>query len=99
MKYRKKPIVIEAYQMTRKRRLSIVDWPTWLIEAWNAPRNAPGVVYPTIAHTGDGTVTIGTLSGEILVDFGDWIIRGVQGELYACKPDIFDATYDAVEAG
>jgi hypothetical protein len=42
----------------------------------------------------DGNVFIPTLEGEMRADVGDWIIRGVQGEFYPCKPDIFDATYE-----
>ncbi|MDT2663020.1 hypothetical protein P7E02_24375 [Enterococcus hulanensis] len=44
-------------------------------------------------------LTIHTLEGSIYADIGDYIIRGVQGELYPCKPDIFEATYEAVEDG
>jgi hypothetical protein len=44
----------------------------------------------------DGAVEIATLEGVMRADPGDWIIRGVKGEFYPCKPDIFDATYEAV---
>ena len=43
-------------------------------------------------------LVIPTLEGDMLVSMGDWIIKGVKGEFYPCKPDIFDATYDPVEA-
>ena len=43
------------------------------------------------------TLTIQTLEGEMTANNGDWIIRGVKGELYPCKPDIFAATYDPVD--
>jgi hypothetical protein len=76
MKYRKKPVVVEAFQMTHEARVDNRDWPEWL----NAPLGT--------------TLSIGTLEGEMLVDFGDYIIQGVKGELYPCKPDIFEATYD-----
>ena len=96
MKYRKKPVVIEAFQMTKDRRCSgnATDWPDWLYDAWNAPREAPGSLYPTEEGTKDGTLSIGTLEGQHLVSWNDWIIQGVKGELYPCKPDIFEATYD-----
>lgn len=43
-------------------------------------------------------LVVHTLEGDMRADIGDWIIRGVQGEFYPCKPTIFDATYDKVEA-
>jgi hypothetical protein len=55
-------------------------------------------VYATHWHTegpaGDARVIISTLEGNMAADPGDWIIKGVKGEFYPCKPDIFDATYD-----
>ena len=42
------------------------------------------------------TMTIDTLEGTMTAEKGDWIIQGVQGEFYPCKPDIFEATYEAV---
>ena len=44
-----------------------------------------------------GTLMIRTLEGDMRVSYGDWIIRGVRGEFYPCKPDIFEATYEEVE--
>ena len=96
MKFRKKPVVIEAFQMTKETRVDNRDWPEWLNKAWNDDLGEPGSVFPTVAGTGDGTVSIGTLEGEMLVNFDDWIIQGVEGELYPCKPEIFAATYDKV---
>lgn len=98
MKYRKRPIIIEAFQMTRKRRIDNSQWPEWLHLAWQEERGNSGSAYPTIG-TGDvdGTISLMTLEGEHLVLWNDWIIRGVQGELYPCKPDIFELTYDQIE--
>lgn len=45
-----------------------------------------------------GYVSILTLEGRMRAECGDWIIKGVKGEFYPCKPDIFEATYDAIEA-
>lgn len=97
MRYRKKPVVIEAFQMTPERRGDNRDWPEWMNRAWQEERELPGSLYPTEAGTGDGTLSIGTLEGQHLVSWGDWIIRGVKGEIYPCKDDIFRMTYDAVE--
>lgn len=98
MKYRKKPVVIEAFQMTAARRADNTEWPHWLNEAWNQSRGDPGSVYPIEHGTGDGLLAIATLEGEHKVQWGDWIIRGIKGELYPCKPDIFAATYEEVGA-
>jgi hypothetical protein len=85
--YRKKPVVIEAF------RLGIDDMPDWFCEA----RTANTVT----THNEDGRwrggpdyAHIKTLEGDMRAEYGDWIIRGVKGELYPCKPDIFAATYE-----
>lgn len=100
MRYRKRPVVIEAFQMTEARRYDNSEWPEWLNAAWNMSEREPGCLF---CADGDGLIGPGknlcimTLEGVMAVSFGDWIIRGVQGELYACKPDIFEATYEQVE--
>lgn len=96
MNFRKKPVVIEAFQMTEGRRGDNIDWPNWLNVAWNKNHDEPGAVFPKNYPDSDGTdeLCIFTLEGVHLVQFGDWIIRGVKGELYPCKPDIFEATYE-----
>ncbi|MGH2621969.1 MAG: hypothetical protein ACRDHG_15575 [Anaerolineales bacterium] len=96
-KFRKRPVEIEAFQMTRQRRVDNSEWPEWLNRAWNEPAGAPGSLYPAEPGTGEGLLSIGTLEGEHLVGWEDWIIRGVQGELYPCKPDIFELTYEPVD--
>ena len=97
-KFRKKPVEIEAFQMTRERRSDNRDWPNWLNEAWNRDWPEPGAVscedFP--ASDGHDRLVISTLEGVHTVSWDDWIICGVQGELYPCKPDIFEATYDPV---
>jgi hypothetical protein len=95
LKFRKKPVVIEAFQMTEERRSNNFYWPQWLHKAWNVKREANGSLYPTDESVLGGTLSIGTLEGQHLVSWGDWIIQGVKGELYPCKPDIFEATYEA----
>lgn len=79
MKFRKKPVVIEAVQITD----STFDAPH------PNPEHIEGVIYDPVARC----VRIKTLEGEMRGDIGDWIIRGVKNELYPCKPDIFAATY------
>ncbi len=83
--YRKKPVKVEAFTMTRACENRRTDWPEWLREA-----QATGVLY-----TGDdGLFRIKTLEGDHTVSWGDVIIQGVEGELYPCKPGIFAKTYE-----
>lgn len=96
-KFRKKPIVIEAFQMTKKRRMDNSEWPNWLHYAWNHARNEPGALQRVdMSASLPDYLQIVTLEGLHLVSWDDWIIQGVQGEIYPCKPDIFAATYEAV---
>lgn len=87
--FRKKPVVIEAVQYTGET-VRVEDVPLWLIEA---------MFDRTVRVPKDDAVKelhIHTLEGVMTVSVGDWIIRGVKGELYPCKPDIFAATYEPV---
>lgn len=93
MRYRKKPIVIEAFQMTEARRWDNKDWPSWLNDAWNKDPGE-GAVFIDEDDPQRAALAIGTKEGVHRVSWGDWIIRGVAGELYPCKPDIFKMTYE-----
>jgi hypothetical protein len=91
--FRKRPVVIEAMQWDGTD-------DTWAALDWCGARP----VDVTKGRDDDGnkiteTVqAIGTLEGDMVVTPGDWIIRGVQGEFYPCKPEIFEATYEAVSS-
>jgi len=68
-----------------------------VIEAVQFKRDAPGATWPPeIWVDRDGTYWFDTLEGPLKVSDEDWLIRGVKGELYPCKPDIFEATYEPV---
>lgn len=82
-KFRKKPVVIEAMQLVCFADL--IDAATWI--------RANGGT----CSRGDDTITIQTLEGNMVAGWRDWIIRGVKGEFYPCKPDIFEATYEQDE--
>lgn len=99
MYYRKKPVVIQAFQMTKERRQDNSEWPEWLNEAWNKDHGEIGALYPEGYPNSDGSdrLRIQTLEGNQLVSWGDYIIRGVHGEIYPCKPDIFEKTYEEVK--
>lgn len=88
MKYRKKPVVIEAVKWYGKYT-DTDEWPEWFNDAVNS-----GVI---TAGSEVGTLTIGTLEGNHTASIDDYIIQGIKGELYPCKPDIFEATYEAIE--
>tara|TARA_R110002020_G_scaffold130140_3_gene291238 strand:- start:1404 stop:1667 length:264 start_codon:yes stop_codon:yes gene_type:complete len=82
-KFRKKPVVIEAVQY--------------------GPHGAPTL--ELLQHLaggrdftfGEDGLTIHTLEGDMKADIGDWVIKGISGECYPCKPDIFEATYEAIQ--
>ncbi len=98
MKYRKRPVVVEAFQMTKDRIFHLPEYPGWLAAALSKVAGEEGAMW--LADRGQGQrFRIGTLEGEHEVTWGDYIIQGVKGELYPCKPDIFEATYEAVEGG
>lgn len=93
--YRKKPVVIEAFQITEETRNDNKDWPNWLNQAWNKDRKEEGAVYPfsNDFEFGKG-LSIHTKEGIMYCAIGDFIIQGINGELYPCKPDIFEKTYE-----
>ena len=93
-KFRKKPVVIEAFQMTKERRWDNSEWPTWLHKAWNT--EGEGCLRADPDDPEGERLYIGTLEGVLRVGWDDFIIQGVKGELYSCKPDIFWATYEEV---
>lgn len=89
MKFRKKPVVVEAVQFLPNDK-SAKD-----IMALAALGSR--VVDLTVSPEGKYSLYIHTLEGTMAAAVGDWIIQGVNGELYPCKPDIFFATYEVAE--
>lgn len=88
IKYRKKPVVIEAVQWWKDGdHPQVVEIPEKVRDTIDARSTALEL---------NKMRWIGTLEGGHLVTPGDWIIKGVKGELYPCKPDIFEATYEPV---
>lgn len=83
--YRKKPVVVEAFRLTEDNALELALWCGGrIVQDWS-----------TVSKRVAG-VDIPTLEGAMRGDLGDWLIRGVKGEFYPCKPDIFAATYEEV---
>ena len=94
-KFRKKPVVIEAVQLTWKNWSEICDFMGDII----GPNN-PGMHGEASDPCGEASpyinIIIPTLEGNLTARHGDWIIKGVKGEFYACRSDIFELTYEKV---
>jgi len=90
MKFRKKPVVIEAIQWTGDNLREVIDFtgqhPSALKWTW--------AEYEDMVK--ERGLKIFTLEGPLMSTVGDWIIKGVKGEFYPCKPDIFEATYEPI---
>lgn len=82
MRYRKKPVVVEAMQFLGTNWKDCLEW-------MGSPINTNYDYTPNV-------LVIHTLEGNMDARREDWIIKGIQGEFYPCKPDIFRATYEAV---
>ncbi|NCC85268.1 MAG: hypothetical protein EOM03_14245 [Clostridia bacterium] len=97
MKYRKKPVEIEAFQYDGDLKNKAGEWyvPTWAQEAFERGAMFYDSLAPGLAPY---ELFIRTLEGTMLVSVGDYVIQGIKGELYPCKPDIFEASYEKVEA-
>lgn len=85
--FRKKPVVIEAFQFSYG-----CDFPLW----FSLTVSAGEIFVYGRAHENGVHATIPTLEGEMTAQDGDWIIKGIKDEIYPCKPDIFAATYDPI---
>jgi hypothetical protein len=91
MKFRKKPVVIEAIQWTGNNELQIMEFvgkhlqvskpPYWIEYEMNVPDEGYNISIPT-------------LEGAMKASRQDWIIKGLKGEFYPCKPDVFEMTYE-----
>lgn len=87
MKFRKKPVVIEAMQFNGGADgYNVLHWLND-----GLPANQE------LASWENDILYVPTLEGVMMASIGDWIIKGIAGEYYPCKPDIFEATYEAVE--
>jgi hypothetical protein len=91
MKYRKKPVIIEAVQWTGKNHREMYDFLTDDINDYIKPN---GDNFYIDHNKIRGGLIIKTLEGEHVASIGDFIIKGVNGEYYPCKPDIFEKTYE-----
>jgi hypothetical protein len=86
-KYRKKPVVIEAVKFTRSNFNEIKEFTQQKAHSLTIERRIDGVA----------TCIISTLEGQMTSREGDYIIKGIEGEFYSCKENIFEKTYEFVE--
>jgi hypothetical protein len=85
-KFRKKPVVIEAVQWNPESKPT--DMPGWFWDFF--------ILHPQYLNEENNNLSIPTLEGMMIANPGDWIIKGVKGEFYPCKPEIFEQTYEPV---
>ena len=81
MKFRKKPVVVEAMLFDGDNWLNISDWCKGEVAIQKAKR----------------CIVVHTIDGSMRADPGDWIIKGIKGEFYPCKNDVFEQSYEPVE--
>jgi len=84
MKYRKRPVVIDAVQFTGNNKAEVTKFFNEALPEETIGFNVHNIIIPT-------------LEGNMTASIGDYIIRGIRGEYYPCKPDIFYATYEIVD--
>jgi hypothetical protein len=90
VRFRKKPVIISAILCKDALKAFQADWkelPDWLAQAYGKEE----IVFSNIG------IQIFTLEGTMWANADDWVICGISGEIYPCKPDIFEATYEVVE--
>lgn len=86
-------IRVDAFQLTTDHSNQF-KWPEWLRVAWRAPLGQPGTFgrnWPSSEYY------VETLGGFIPLSLGDWLLRGVQGEIYPCKSELFEQAFELVE--
>lgn len=89
MKYKKKPVIIEAIQLLNNNS-SIEECLKFIYNVFITDDDIETV-------KNNKHIRIQTLEGDMKASFGDYIIKGVNGEFYPCKPDIFEKTYESIE--
>lgn len=96
MKYKKKPVDVDAFLLTAENVCKPESWPEWLREAYSRPKRKSGSVW----YEGDNSfLFVGTLEGRYIIHPPYYIIMGVAGEIYPCEPDIFSKTYEQSNRG
>lgn len=98
MKYRTRPVEVEAFQATRAARADNADWPQWMHEAWQKDHGTLWAVgcedYPTSDGTDRFIVSLSVAGYYSVVHWDDWIIRHPDGELRVCAAEEFDEHFE-----
>jgi len=96
--YTRTASVVEAFQLTEETRVSNVNWPSWLHEAWNKPAYQAGALYSAKQHRVDPTsaLKVRTVQGEELVEIGDWLVNDSDFGLYGVKESVFVRVFELV---
>ena len=98
-RFRKRPVEVEAHRFGPDAPTA-TDTHTWaegLVGYYDCTKPGPAPTSGVSIDPADGLTVIATLEGALKVQPGDWIVRGVRGELYPVRNDIFEATYEPVE--
>ena len=96
-KYRKKPVVIEAIQLHGQEK-DVKNILEFMGQKVDLSHPIAGEKFSDYCHiVRKEGIAISTLEGVVTADIGDWVIKGIKGEFYPCKPDIFALTYEKVE--
>jgi hypothetical protein len=100
-KYRKKPVIIDALQWTGKNQREMFDFLTDYGKSTESA-TLEGETFRIDLCNGScrvGNLIIKTLEGEHIANVGDYVIKGIVGEFYPCRTDVFEHTYELVEGG
>jgi len=90
-KFQKRPLEVEAVQVKTEVMSYFTEHPIWLSKAYDN-----GTLTSKIGPNGQ-LILVKTPEGTMIAHDRDWIVRGITGEIYPCKPEIFAATYDPLE--
>jgi len=94
-RYRKRPVEVEAFQMTQSRRWDNSEWPDWLHQAWNT--EGEGSVSIDQDDPERERLYVWASQGIQWVTWDDYIVMGPEGDLHVCPPKLFDSLYELSE--
>lgn len=94
MKYRKKPVVVEAVQWTGENHREMWNFLTGKVDEYIQPTGDNFYINHNCVH---GGLVIKTLEGDMSAHIGDYIIKGIKGEFYPCRKEVFEETYEGVK--
>ena len=90
MKYVKKPLPVEAFQINEDLTKAAPEFPLWVAKAIDIGEDVGGIQFT------DRSFVVMTMEGNMISEYGDYLIKGIYDELYPCKREIFEGTYEAL---